>query len=426
MGRISLKDCIGPAFYEVHNYIKNETYSDYYLTGGRASLKSSFPSIEIVKGIIEDPLANAMAIMKVGVSIETGVFAQFQWAIDKLGLEAYFKPNFQKYYFTYLPTGQKIFCKGCDEASKFKSIKLVNGYFKYQWFEELDAFDGMEEVRKVQQSLTRAGLDTAIRFYCYNPPKTMDHWVNKHILNLQKAINEGAVTRTLIHHSTYLQVPPEWLGKQFIQDAETLKATNPMAYEHEYLGKITGTGGQVFSNVKQLEMTPEVLNKFGAIKRGLDWGFAVDPTTMVSLWYDRKHKELYIYDEIYEFGISFDNLARAIKPKNKENGIVRADSAEPRSNNELVQRGINIAPARKGPGSVDHGIKWLQGLNSIFIDSIKCPNIYREFVGYEHEKDKAGNFRNNYPDKNNHTIDATRYALEDEIGFAAVGGMANF
>ena len=143
MGRISLKDCIGPAFYEVHNYIKNETYSDYYLKGGRASLKSSFPSIEIVKGIIEDPLANAMAVMKVGVSIETGVFAQFQWAIDKLGLEAYFKPNFQKYYFTYIPTGQKIFCKGCDEASKFKSIKLVNGYFKYQWWKKLERFNNL-------------------------------------------------------------------------------------------------------------------------------------------------------------------------------------------------------------------------------------------------------------------------------------------
>ena len=371
-----------------------------------------------------DPNANAMCVMKVGTSIETGVFNQIQWAIDTLEVTAYWKSNKNNHSFTYIPTGQRIYCRGCDDAGKFKSVKLVRGYFKYQWFEELDAFDGIAEIRKVQQSLTRAGLTKAIRFYSYNPPKTIDHWVNRFILDLQKDINDGKVTNAIVHHSTYLTVPKEWLGQQFIDDAEQLKRTKPKEYEHEYLGEITGTGGQVFANVQSLNITQEKLDTFGYIYRGLDWGFAVDPTTMQAVYYDRAKKDLYIYDEIYDYQITYDMLATKIKQHNPNNMLVRADSAEPRSNSEMQQRGINIYGVKKGPGSVEHGIKWLQSLNHIYIDQLKCPNAYREFIGYEYEQTKDGNFKSSYPDKNNHAIDAVRYALEDII-LSGAGGKIN-
>ena len=198
LNQVKLSKVLAPAFFNIHNFIKNETYSDYYLKGGRGSCKSSTPSIEIVYGIMKDINANAMCVMKVGTSIETGVFNQIQWAIDMLEVGAYWKANKNNYSFTYTLTGQRIFCRGCDDASKFKSVKLVRGYFKYQWFEEVDAFDGIAEIRKVQQSLTRAGLTRAIRFYTYNPPKTIDHWVNRFILELQKDITEGKVTNSII------------------------------------------------------------------------------------------------------------------------------------------------------------------------------------------------------------------------------------
>lgn len=422
--RVKLSEVLAPAFFNVHNYIKNGTYSDYYLKGGRGSCKSSTPSIEIIHGMMADPNANAMCVMKVGTSIETGVFNQIQWAIDMLGVTAYWKSNKNNHSFTYIPTGQRIYCRGCDDASKFKSVKLVRGYFKYQWFEELDAFDGIAEIRKVQQSLTRAGLTKAIRFYSYNPPKTIDHWVNRFILDLQKDINDGKVTNAIVHHSTYLTVPKEWLGQQFIDDAEQLKRTKPKEYAHEYLGEITGTGGQVFANVESLNITQEKLDTFGYIYRGLDWGFAVDPTTMQVVYYDRAKKDLYIYDEIYDYQITYDMLATKIKQHNPNNMLVRADSAEPRSNSEMQQRGINIYGVKKGPGSVEHGIKWLQSLNHIYIDQLKCPNAYREFIGYEYEQTKDGNFKSSYPDKNNHAIDAVRYALEDII-LSGAGGKIN-
>lgn len=419
--KVNLSRVIAPAFFIVHNYVKTNKFSDYYLKGGRGSCKSSFPSIEIVNGMMQDSNANAMCTMKVGTSIETGVFNQIQWAIDILGVEAYWKCNKNNYSFTYTLTGQKIYCRGCDDASKFKSVKLVRGYFKYQWWEELDSFDGMEEVRKVQQSLTRAGLDRAIRFYTYNPPKTVDHWVNKFILSLTKDIQEGKVTNAIVHHSTYLTVPIEWLGKQFIEDADQLKRTKERAYRHEYLGEITGTGGQVFSNVKELNIKEDLLNTFGYTYRGLDWGFAVDPTANITMHYDKNKNCMYIFDEIYEYGISYDNLSQQIKQHNPNNILIRADSAEPRSNSELQLRGHNIAGAKKGPGSVEHGIKWLQSLSAIFIDPQKCPNTYREFIGYEYERTKDGTFKSSYPDKNNHSIDAVRYACEDIILSSAVG-----
>lgn len=412
---VSLRECLAPSFFTLHHNIKSEVFTDYYLKGGRGSTKSTFPSIEILLGLEKDPLANAIAVMKVGTMVETGVFAQLQWAMDKLNLTEYWKPNHQKYYFTNKRTGQRIYCKGCDEAAKFKSIKLVKGYFKYQWFEELDQFDGMEEIRKAQQSLTRAGLDFAIRFYSYNPPKTVDHWLNRYIIGLAADIAKGLVKQTIIHHSTYLSVPKEWLGKQFITDAETLKVTHPKAYQHEYMGEITGTGGQVFTNVVEMPINEEKISTFGYILRGLDWGFAVDPTSHHAIWYDRNHHDLYIFKEVYEYGISLDNLAIKLRAVNPKNGLIRADSAEPRSNSEMQQRGFNITPVVKGPGSVDHGLKWMQGLNHIYIDSIRCPNAYREFVGYEYEQDKNGNFKSSYPDKNNHAIDDVRYALEDVI-----------
>ena len=104
-----------------------------------------------------------------------------------------------------------------------------------------------------------------------------------------------------------------------------------------------------------------------------------------------------------------------IKKMNPLNQGVIADSEDPRTINEFYELGLNVYGAKKGPGSVQHGIKWLQDLEEIVIDPFRCPNAKREFTGYELEKDKNGNFKGSYPDKDNHTIDAVRYSLENEM-----------
>jgi phage terminase large subunit len=209
-------------------------------------------------------------------------------------------------------------------------------------------------------------------------------------------------------------VPREWLGEQFIIEAEHLKTTKPASYEHEYLGEVTGTGGEVFTNVEIRKITDEEIKGFYNIRRGIDFGYAIDPFSYGVMHYDRKKKRLYIFHEFYKVGLSNRAAYDHIKGENKDNAQILADSAEPKSIHELRQYGLRVKRVKKGPDSIEYGIKFLQDLESIIIDDERCPETAREFLTYELEKDAMGNFKAGYPDKNNHAIDMVRYALNDE------------
>ncbi|ERT58420.1 PBSX family phage terminase large subunit, partial [Megasphaera vaginalis (ex Srinivasan et al. 2021)] len=212
--------------------------------------------------------------------------------------------------------------------------------------------------------------------------------------------------------STYLGVPREWLGDRFFEDAEKLKAKNEMDYRHEYLGEVTGTGGAVFENVEDMEMSDEMVARFDRRRYGLDFGFAVDPLAFVAMHYDAKHEVLYIFDELYRQKLTSSQTVKAIIPR-VHGGRILADSAEPKSIAEMGALGLRISGARKGPDSVEFGMKWLQNRNHIYIDKRRCPNTYKEFVTYEYERNKDGQFISSYPDADNHSIDACRYGLSE-------------
>lgn len=403
---VKLSAVIGPAFYEVHKALKQQNFVYYFLKGGRGSLKSSFVSIEIILGMMQDEAANAVALRKVGVNLAESVYEQLKWAISMLGVDHLWKEKLSPLELEYLPTGQKIKFRGADKPKKIKSTKFSKGYCKYLWYEECDEFQGMEEIRVINQSLMRGG-DAFTVFYTYNPPKSARNWVNEEVLTERPG--------RMVHHSTYLQAPPEWLGAQFIADAEDLKKNKPEAYRHEYLGEVTGTGAEVFSNLTLRTISDEEIQSFDRIARGLDWGFAADPLHYTENHYDKKHKRLYIFYEIQQIRLPNWKAAELVKARNKSNKLIICDSAEPKSIAEFASYGINVTGARKGPDSVDYGIKWLQDLNEIIIDPDRCPNTAREFSHYELERDKEGNLLGSYPDKDNHSIDATRYSRELDI-----------
>jgi phage terminase large subunit len=405
MSIVKLTDVIAPSFYEVHKDIKQGLHTHYWEKGGRGSTKSSFFSIEIVKGIMEDPLANAVALRKVKDTLKDSVYEQLCWAIDILGVNDYWDIPESKLVLTYKPTGQQIKFRGADKPKKIKSIKFRHGYCKFIWYEEVDEFNGIEEIRMINQSLMRGGEKFFV-FYSYNPPKSANSWVNAEV----KLTREDR----LVHHSTYLTVPRAWLGEQFFIEAEHLKETKPDSYKHEYLGEVTGTGGEVFNNVSCRVITNEEIKDFTTIRRGMDFGYAVDPFSYVVTAYDRKHRRLYIYHEVYKVGLSNKAAYELVRSENKHNEQIIADSAEPKSINELRQYGLRIIAAKKGPDSIEYGIKFLQSLEQIIIDDTRCPETAREFLTYELEKDANGNFKAGYPDKNNHSIDAVRYALNFE------------
>lgn len=405
----SLSKCIGKAFYGVHKDIQAGKHTYYDLTGGRGSLKSSCVSVEIIYNMMKKENKNKHAIVyrKVGDTLETSVYAQIEWAIDILGVSRLWKLTKSPMRAEYLPTGQKIIFKGLDKAAKSKSIKVPFGYIGYLWFEEFDEFSGEEEIRKVQQSVIRGGNDFVV-FKSMNPPKSRQNWANDYIE--KEKLREDV----LVSQTTYLTSPKEWLGQQFIDDAEWLKMVNPKAYEHEYLGIPIGNGTEVFDNLEIRQITDEEIARFDRLYRGVDWGWFPDPFHYGCMHYDAARMILYIFEEF-----------RSNKMKNKDTAqvlladynldrydVVTCDSAEPKSIADYRSYGINARGADKGPDSVRYGMKWLQSLIKIVIDPVRCPETAEEFKKYEYELTKDGEPTSVYPDANNHSIDMTRYAME--------------
>nr|DAZ36338.1 MAG TPA: terminase large subunit [Caudoviricetes sp.] len=400
---VKLSNIIAPHFWELHRDIKRHDHTYYWLEGGRGSTKSSDISIEIPPLMIKNPECHAVVLRKVGNTIKNSVYPQMQWGIDALGLTDKFRFKTSPHEITYKKTGQKILFFGVDDPQKIKSIKLPFGYVGICWIEELDQFSGMEEIRNLNQSLLRGG-PIFWEFCSFNPPKSQNNWVNE-----EKLFDDPD---RLVHHSTYLGVPRKWLGERFFEDAEKLKIKNEMAYRHEYLGEVTGTGGAVFENVEDMDMSDKFVGNFDRLYYGLDFGFAVDPLAYVAMYYDAKREDLYIFDEIYQQKLTNSQAAKSIKLRAKDSRIL-ADAAEPKSIAEMAGFGLRISGARKGPDSIDFGMRWLQNRAHIYIDKRRCPNTYKEFVAYEYERNKDGQFISAYPDANNHSIDAVRYGLSE-------------
>ena len=402
--KVNIADLIAPSFDEVFFDVEQHLHTFYLLAGGRGSAKSSFVGgIRIPVSVMEDPNVHAVVIRKVGNTIKNSVLPQIVWGLEQLGVLDKFRVKLSPPEITYKKTGQKILFFGLDDPAKVKSIKLPFGYVGIVWFEELDQFSGMEEIRNVLQSLLRGGPSYQV-FGTYNPPKSRNNWVNEEIL-----VDDPD---RLVHHSTYLTVPEDWLGSQFLAEAEKLKAKNEMAYRHEYLGEVTGTGGAVFENVEDMAMSDELVGNFDRLYYGLDFGFAVDPLAYVAMYYDAKREDLYIFDELYRQKMTNSQAAKAIKLR-INGGRILADAAEPKSIAEMSDYGLRISGARKGPDSIDFGMRWLQNRAHIYIDKRRCPNTYKEFVTYEYDRNKDGQFVSAYPDANNHSIDAVRYGLSE-------------
>nr|DAR23503.1 MAG TPA: terminase large subunit [Caudoviricetes sp.] len=395
---------IAPAFLPLHRDIRRSGHAEYWLRGGRGSCKSSFAATEIVLGMLRDPLANAIVYRKVAATLRESVYEELTRVIRRMGLEAWFRFRVSPMQIVYQPTGQRILFRGADDPAKSKSIALSRGYFGFLWFEELSEFAGMEDVRTIRASVIRgAGSDRAVTLCSYNPPRTAAAWVNAEALVPKRG--------RLVHESSYLSVPRAWLGEAFIAEAEALRDSNERAYRHIYLGEITGTGGQVFDNLSLRAISDAEIAAFDTRYCGLDFGFAVDPDAFVVWHYDPARRRLVALDEYYGTRTPLDALADKVRAR-VGRAVVTCDSAEPRMIAELQRRGVQAVGARKGPGSVEHGMRWLQELGEIVIDPARCPNTAREFSGYEYRQDRHGNFLADYPDQDDHTIDATRYAVE--------------
>lgn len=393
---------IAPAFAKTLFEIEQNNYLEYVLPGGRGSAKSSFLSLIILDIMEKDENIHACIMRQVADTLRTSVYQQMLWAIQALGLEEEYHATVSPLEITKKSTGQKIYFSGADDPDKIKSIKVPFGYIGIAWFEELDQFLGEDAVRNIEQSVIRGG-DTAYIFKSFNPPKTANNWANQYIKIPKK--------NQLVVHSTYLDVPPKWLGKPFLEEAEHIKETNPAAYENEYLGVANGSGGNVFDNVVIREITDEEIKEFDNILNGVDWGWYPDKYAFVRVHYDPARLRLYIWQEYTCNKTPNRQTADILMELGLTgNDLITCDSAEKKSVADYKSYGLLARPAEKGPGSREYSYKWLQSLVEIVIDNVRCPVAAEEFLKKEYERDKDGNVISGYPDGDDHVIDAVRYA----------------
>lgn len=394
---------IARSFVDVYRWMKLGYYNEYLFEGGRGSTKSSFIAEYVVDFVKNNPETHVVITRPYANTLRDSVMAQVTWAINEIGDSHNWKATTSPMQLVYKPTGQTIYFRGGDEPEKIKSIKTPFGYIALIWFEEVDQFKGEEQIRNIEQSALRGG-NIAIKIKSYNTPKTKHHWINKYKLQ--------ARPNMLLHKSTYKDVPVEWLGQPFVDEALLLKELNPTAYEHEYLGEMVGQGYNVFENIVAQEISDIEIENYEYVYHGQDWGFFPDPNHLAGMSYDANLKTLYIFRE--ERGLRqssemwFDKISYLLD----DNLLIVADNNERKSINDMRSYGLNMVEAKKGPNSLHEGMKWLAGLNKIIIDPVRCPETYKEFLNYEYLKDKEGNAITAYSDTNDHAIAAVRYAME--------------
>lgn len=401
---------IGKAFVDLYRDIKDRKHDDYWLEGGRGSAKSSFWSQIVPEELENNPNWCAICIRKVANTLKDSVYSQLEWGMDNLSETfPFINENWVK---TKSPlemrnkkTGQMIYFRGADDPGKIKSIKPPkNMYIAIIIYEEFDQMTGMNEVRKIDQSVKRGGNEF-MTFRIYNTPKS-----KKHFVNVEK---RSPNPKRLVHKSTYLDAPVDWLGQPFFDDAELLKQNNPVAFKNEYLGEETGDGGNVFENVELREITDEEIENFDYLYQGMDFGWFPDPLAWTKMCYQPNKLTLYIFDEYVVNKMSNSKVWNYLKENKgvKNDDLITADSAEPKSIGDFQSYGSLMRGAKKGPDSVEYSMKWLSGLAKIVIDPRRCPKTAEEFTIYEYPQDKDGNYITGYVDADNHCIDSVRYAM---------------
>ena len=408
-----LSELIPEAFHPLWKATLDPEILHIVAPGGRGAGKSANVGHISTQIMMRFPV-NIVGIRKVDNTLETSIFEQMKWSIQEQGVSHLFKINKSPMKITYIPRGNYMIFRGAQDPARIKSLKSANFPFTIAWIEELAEFKSEEEVTMITNSLLRGELgDNQFYkfFYTYNPPKRKQSWVNKKYESSMQPKN------TKIIKTTYLDNP--YISKEFIEEAETAKEQNEMRYRWEYLGEAIGSGVVPFDNL-QVEpgcITDEMVKSFDNVRNAVDFGYATDPLAFVRWHYDKKKRIIYAIDEFYGVKISNRQFANWLKDKGYSHERIAADSSEPKSIAELRDDlGIKrIYGVKKGPDSVEFGEQWLDDLDAIVIDPLRTPNIAKEFENIDYATDKNGEVIPRLVDKDNHAIDATRYAFGEDM-----------
>lgn len=406
---------IAPSFLESHRLIAAGGIADVWLGGGRGSMKSSFAALELVYWIERHPDQHGLVLMRYKNSLRDSAYAQVVWAINMMGLQDDYDMPDSTLRIRKRSTGQLILFRGCDNPKKIKSVKVPFGHIGFGWYEEADMFRGMSEIRMVNQSITRGGSEF-VRLYTFNPPRSKSCWINEHCVEME-ARGER------VFRSTYLDAPREWLGDQFIADAEALRETDPRAYEHEYLGIPVGLGGDVFEGAVFREVSDAELDAFDNMRCGQDFGWYPDPWHFtISEWQPAKRRLVTWYEDRANKLQPWEQAGRILDALTwSDDGesapvlhpaYVLSDDAEPQTIAAQREHGVNAKASGKG-GMRDASYRFLQSVEWV-IDPVRCPRLAKEVREKQYDQNADGEWLNSIPDGDDHGIDSVRYAVMRE------------
>lgn len=391
-------------------YRKHGLYNDNYFQiyfGGSSSGKSYFLAQRTVLDVIKG--RNILVVRKVKNTVRGSVFNEIRKQIIDLGLKKHFKINKSEMTITCKINDRQIKFGGLDDVEKIKSITPIDGVFTDIWVEEAtEITEG--DFKQLKKRLRGRSKHSKRITLSFNPIHKA-HWIYKHFFDIwqdDKQYVEGEIDGLAcsILKTTYKD--NRFLTEQDIINLEN-EADN-YYYEVYTLGNWGVLGNLIFTNWETQDLANKI-KKFDNVYYGLDWGFYPDPFAFVKFHADEKKKVIYIFDELYIYQRTNDTLVEKVKEKYDGGRMIVADSAEPKSIKYFKKNGVRIKGAKKGPGSVEYGIKRLKDYKIIIHKD--CVNTKKEFSLYKYKENKDGEVLPVPVDKNNHIIDALRYATEE-------------
>lgn len=397
---ISLSKTIGKGYNKFWNSKKRYVVCK----GSRGSKKSKTTALWHIVKLMQYPLANALVIRKVGRTLKDSCYSDLRWAIHRLGVDAYWKATSSPMELTYTPTGQKILFRGLDDPLKITSISVPVGFINFVWIEEAYEISKESDFDMLDESV-RGELPDG---YFKRITVTFNPWNERHWLKSRFFDRESDDTLAL---TTTYQCN-EWLDESDLKLFEEMKKRNPRRYQVAGLGNWGVTEGIVYENWKEEVFTLSEIRKCETAA-GLDFGYTNDPTAFFMGFLNVEEKKLYVWDELYEKGLSNKRIFERIQEMGYSKERITADSAEPKSIDELKGYGLRVTPAKKGRDSILNGIQWIQDLEIIIHP--RCVNFLTEIGSYTWKEDKFGRKLNEPVDDANHLMDAMRYALEKYV-----------
>ena len=379
--------------------------------GSRASKKSKTTALNIIKRMMQFPEANTLVVRKVYRTLKDSCFTELQWAIHRLGVDVYWEIKESPLELTYKPTGQKIYFRGLDDPLKVTSITVSVGFLCWMWIEEAYEISKEADFDMLDESIRGAipeetGLFKQITL-TFNPWNE-HHWIKRRFYDAAPDPDILALTTNYLCN--------EWLDAADLKVFETMRVNNPRRYRVAGLGDWGIVDGLIYENWEEKAFSTEEISRMVGVQSafGLDFGYTNDPTALFCGLISTEQKTIWVFDELYERALTNKKIMEKITALGYAKERIKADSAEPKSIDELREAGLShVKAARKGKDSVNNGIQYIQNYHIIIHP--RCVNFITEISNYTWDEDKFGNKINQPIDDFNHLMDAMRYGLEDVL-----------